>query len=363
MAILYITNASSDYTQEGTLGWCLDQASALDYIVLDTDIFRDVFNVLYMPASGITVNKSVTIMGAPNTYIIFVPDPEAGDISDRLLRITGTSAAPVYCQLSGCWFAPWESSNAQPGSILCNYAQATLSHCAFSRLSNQSTTTGVYCSNGTLNIKKSVIFCPSGNVVNYASSGTVNADNSTLIGGVKSGWSAGADCAVMTAAEAYENLINPDLFCFSPRPNSAMSTGRTSYLDFDLYQNHVQVGGAVGALGVPGEPDGLRAVYYGTYPDAFVKFYSGAEPNKLILDVNTQPVGFSTSTGFYPSFPYRRGLPILEETAGGLVASIIERPIDIDWYKACFSAIGIPVQTEADMYRIIPNFIELFGVE
>lgn len=354
MAVWFISNDSTFPEVEGSFYYCLEHADNGDTISIDPDAFGDFFPVIPVPDTGITINKSIIINPDNGRRIHF--ETTSGAPTDRFLKIVGTSANRVNVVINDCWLRGWRATHFNYGNVFCNYAEAHFNRCGFADLSCDSSSKCVYAANSEATFYACIFHVNDGYCVNYASTATVNLLNCTCIGNVKQGGTI-VDCALMSAQWAVEELCNPDLFCYSPKSSSTFATGRTAAIDNDFYNNPIEVGGAVGALAVCA-PSTTLAAYYRPNDRAVV--FSSDDPHNLLVVNGEKAVAFTTSAGYIEEFERTTPFEIYVEAADNFAVITVDIEPDMNWYRACFSSIGVPVQTADEMAAIMPHYKQIF---
>lgn len=352
MSTLYITELNGGANVPGTLLNLIQSASSGDTITLSPS-FCNSINYIDINKEEIYINKDLTIDPGEGRVICV---KETLGSSNRFLRIAGTTSAPVTVKICGLWVKQWGSSSTSAGLIVNNYANTTLERCLFGMLSNSHATTGLYVPNGSFTMAGCIVDCDDGNSLNYTSSATLDIKDTTFIGGVKSGFS-GDHCVVLTQEEATELLPNRGAMNYAPTKTAYYADTRITAAPVDVYGNTVPVGGAAGGAGRFPE---LTAQINGEYNDDDKKIHlTGATPPRrpvYAIGTNT-PAGFSTDK----TIKFGSNPGTLLTFSGDVYAFInVSTSSDFRWYRSCFMALNIPVQSPEDMAAIIPGYKELF---
>lgn len=353
MSTLYITELNGGANVPGTLLNLIRAASPGDVISLSPS-FCNSINYLDINGEEVNISKDLTIDPGDGRVICI---KETVGTSNRLLRIVGASSAPVTVIIRGFWVKQWGSTSSSAGLIANNYADVTFERCLFGGLSSNGATTGIFAQNGLLSMSGCIVDCGDETSLNYyASSTTLDIKDTTFIGGVKSGFS-GNHCVFLTQEEATALLPNRGAMNYAPLESAYYSDTRITAAPVDVYGNEIPVGGAAGGAG---RFPVLTTRINGDYNDDDKKIHlTGATPPRrpvYVVGANA-PVGFSTDK----TIKLDSNPGTLLTFSGDVYAFInVSTSSDFRWYRSCFMALNIPVQTPEDMAAIIPNYKELF---
>lgn len=352
MSTLYITELNGGAGVPGTLLNLIQSASSGDTITLSPS-FRNSINYIDTNKEEIYINKDLTIDPGEGRVICV---KETLGASNRFLRIAGAISAPIAVRICGLWVKQWGSSSTSPGLIVNNYANTTLERCLFGMLSNSHVTTGVYVPSGSFAMTGCVVDCDDGNSLSYTGSAALDIKDTTFVGGVKSGFS-GDHCIVLTQEEATELLPYRGGMNYAPLKSAYYADTRMTRAPVDVYGNEIPVGGAAGGAGRFPE---LTSQIGGEYndDDKNVRLTGATPPRRPIYVVGTNtPVGFSTDKTIEISSNPGTLLTFSDDVYAFINVSTLA---NFRWYRSCFMALNIPVQSSEDMAAIIPNYKELF---
>lgn len=350
MATLYITKTSGDVTTQGTLEWCIDQASDGDVIELDPAVFND-FTFVYIDIDGreLAITKSLTIRAGGNRTIVLT----RGNGTARRFRIAGSSGNAITVTLTRVWSRGFTSSASSTGTMLnSNYATLTLNQCCFCACSSAGNNSGLYSSNSQVTLTSSIIEVDAGNSVNYASSATVEAVSCTFIGTVKQDMTAD-DSIAISPAVAGTHLVDTSKMNFNVLSTSPFAEGRTNTTGSDLNGNSFELDGPLGALQTAPAYDGVSA----SYGNGVITLTGGSQSLNIALNDGNDTIAYTRAVSV-PTGRTSSGFKLYEMNGDSFTEITVTVAIDDDWIRAFCLAIDIPVKDAAEARQMFGDAID-----
>lgn len=350
MATLYITKTSGDATTQGTLEWCIDQATDGDVIELDPVVFND-FTFVYLDIDGreLAITKSLTIRGGGNRTIVLTK----GNGTARRFRIAGSSSNVITVTLNRVWSRGFTSSASSTGTMLnSNYATLTLNQCCFCACSSPGNNSGLYSSNSQVTLTSSIIEVDAGNAVNYASSATVEAVSCTFIGTVKQDMTAD-DSIAISPAVAGAHLVDTSKMNFNVLSTSPFAEGRTNTTGQDLNGNSFELDGPLGALQTAPAHDGVSA----SYGNGVITLAGGSQSSNIALNDGNDTIAYTRAVSV-PTGRTSPGFKLYEMNGDSFTEINVTVAIDDDWIRAFCLALDIPVKDAAEARAMFGDAID-----
>lgn len=350
MATLYITKTSGDATTQGTLEWCINQASDGDVIELDPAVFND-FTFVYLDIDGreLAITKSLTIRAGGNRTIVLT----RGNGTARRFRIAGSSGNVITVTLNRVWSRGFTSSVSSTGTMInSNYATLSLNQCCFCACSSAGNNSGLYSSNSQVTLTSSIIEVDAGNAVNYASSATVEAVSCTFIGTVKQDMTADDSIAISPAAAA-THLGDTTKMNFNVLSTSPFAEGRTNTTGSDLNGNSFELDGPLGALQTAPAYDGVSA----SYSNGVITLSGGSQSLNIALNDGNDTIAYTRAVSV-PTGRSTAGFKLYEMNGDSFTEISVTVAIDDDWIRAFCLAIGVPVKDAAEARAMFGDAID-----
>lgn len=351
MATLYITKTSGDATVQGTLEWCIGQATDGDVIELDPAVFND-FTFVYIDVDGreLAITKSLTIRAGGNRTIVLTK----GTGTARRFRVAGSSSNVIVVTLNRVWSRGFTSSASSTGTMInSNYATLTLNQCCFCACSSAGNNSGLYSSNSQVTLTSSIIEVDAGNAVNYASTGTtVSATSCTFIGTVKQDMTAD-DSIAISPAVAGTHLVDTSKMNFNVLSTSPFSEGRMNTTGSDLNGNSFELDGPLGALQTAPAYDGVSA----SYGNGVITLAGGSQSSNIALNDDNDTIAYTRAVSV-PTGRTTAGFKLYELNGDSFTEINVTVAIDDDWIRAFCLALDIPVKDAVEARQMFGDAID-----